>query len=381
MNRELLEQIVNAVLYEGYILYPYRPSVKNHQRWTFGGLYPESYGLVRQGAESSVMQTQVLVEGSNETSLLASVRFLHLTTRIVGELPEAMDEMPLGASAALSFVYRAVDSLRVGGKIFQSWQEASEREIRLESHGVSSLAQNAVSHPFEVPASEEIEPLRREDGKIVGVLIRRQKALAGVVELSAEKKAGNLFKVSVRVINRTPMPDPVGMSREESQLYSLASTHTILSVEQGALASSIDPPANCLPFAGELRNVGAWPVLVGAEPERDTMLASPIILYDYPQIAPQSPRNLFDSTEIDEILSLRIMTLTDEEKQAVAGADDRGRRSSSGPTRWPPSSSRRCTERSVGFGTSPAARVHYERLGSNGGKARSSKVSFPRASS
>ena len=43
MNQALVDRIVNAVLYEGYLLYPYRPSVKNRQRWTFGGLYPRSY--------------------------------------------------------------------------------------------------------------------------------------------------------------------------------------------------------------------------------------------------------------------------------------------------------------------------------------------------
>ncbi len=366
MNRELLEKIVNAVLYEGYILYPYRPSVKNHQRWTFGGLYPESCDLVRQGAESCVMQTQCLVEGPAATLLRASVRFLHLTTRVVGELPEPVDELPASGVSALSpspgtpgegwgegdferrkafdaenhpqdaplpqyqererqsmhLGYRPVDSLRVGGKIYQTWQEASEREVAVESFTLGRLTQSTMTHPFAFSPSEEIEPLRREDGRIVAVLVRRQEALGGVAELSAAKKADDLFQISVRVINLSPMPGPQSMPRDAAQLYSLASTHTILSVEGGAFASSIDPPPGCLPFAGELRNIGSWPVLVGVEPDRDTVLASPIILYDYPQIAPESPGNLYDSTEIDEILSLRIMTLTDDEKLAVAGSDE-----------------------------------------------------------
>ena len=66
-------------------------------------------------------------------------------------------------------------------------------------------------------------------------------------------------------------------------------------------------------------------MLVGEPGEADTMLSSPIILYDYPEIAPESPGDLFDATEIDEILTLRILTLTDEEKQAVSALDDRGR--------------------------------------------------------
>ena len=55
------------------------------------------------------------------------------------------------------------------------------------------------------------------------------------------------------------------------------------------------------------------------------MLSSPIILYDYPQIAPESPGALFDGTEIDEILTLRIMTLTDEEKREMRTVDERAR--------------------------------------------------------
>jgi hydrogenase maturation protease len=64
---------------------------------------------------------------------------------------------------------------------------------------------------------------------------------------------------------------------------------------------------------------------VGEEGERDAMLSSPIILYDYPQIAPESPGNLFDGTEIDEILALRILTLTDDEKREMQHADARSR--------------------------------------------------------
>ena len=56
------------------------------------------------------------------------------------------------------------------------------------------------------------------------------------------------------------------------------------------------------------------------------MVASPIILYDYPKIAPESPGDLFDSGEIDEILTLRIMTMTDAEKREMRGVDDQARR-------------------------------------------------------
>jgi hydrogenase maturation protease len=106
---------------------------------------------------------------------------------------------------------------------------------------------------------------------------------------------------------------------------SLISTHTILGVENGKFVSQIDPPDRLKNLAAECCNQGTWPVLIGEEGERDTMLSSPIILYDYPQIAPESPGGLFDGTEIDEILSLRILTMTDDEKREMRQSDERAR--------------------------------------------------------
>ena len=103
-------------------------------------------------------------------------------------------------------------------------------------------------------------------------------------------------------------------------------THTALTVEDGEFISLLDPPAEFSEAVAQCRNIGTWPVLVGIEGQRDTMLSSPIILYDYPQIAPESPGDLFDGTEIDEILTLRIMAMTDEEKHEMRGVDDRARR-------------------------------------------------------
>ncbi len=114
------------------------------------------------------------------------------------------------------------------------------------------------------------------------------------------------------------------MNRDE-MLRSLVSAHTILRLTGGAFVSSIDPPEQLRAAASECRNIGAWPVLAGEEGQRDTVLSAPIILYDYPQIAPESPGDLFDGTEIDEILALRILTLTDAEKLEVRNGDERAR--------------------------------------------------------
>ena len=66
-----------------------------------------------------------------------------------------------------------------------------------------------------------------------------------------------------------------------------------------------------------------FPVLVGDPGDTDVVLGSPIILYDYPEIAAESAGALFDSTEIDEILTLRVMTMTDEEKAEARATDPR----------------------------------------------------------
>ena len=115
------------------------------------------------------------------------------------------------------------------------------------------------------------------------------------------------------------------LHRDEGLLRSLVSTHTILGLRAGEFVSLLDPPDPWRDLAAGCRNEGTWPVLVGENGAKDTMLSSPIILYDYPQVAPESPGDLFDSTEIDEILTLRILTLTDEEKQTMAAVDERAR--------------------------------------------------------
>ncbi len=145
------------------------------------------------------------------------------------------------------------------------------------------------------------------------------------MELSAAEVAPGVFRVTVKIQNETPIEDGATASRDEALMHGLVSTHTVLSVGDGEFVSMIDPPEPFRVLAAGCRNVGCWPVLVGDEGDKDTILSAPIILYDYPQIAPESPGELFDGTEIDEILTLRIMTLTDDEKVAMAAVDERAR--------------------------------------------------------
>ena len=138
----------------------------------------------------------------------------------------------------------------------------------------------------------------------------------------------------MRIVNETPVEgDPI-KDRNDAAMRAFVSTHTILGVEDGAFLSLTDPPEPWAAAAAACQNIGAWPVLVGAEGDKDTLLSAPIILYDYPRVAPESPGNFFDGTEIDEMLMLRIMTLTDAEKQAMAGLDQRTWALLDAPNRW-----------------------------------------------
>src|SRR6202043_2693534 len=112
MNLDQVEKIAEAVLYEGYMLYPYRPSsVKNQQRWNFGVLCPQSFCDAQDGSEASIMQTECLVEGNARTSLEIRVRFLQLIARSVGQLTTPATKFAPGE--VLEF--RLAEKLEVNG--------------------------------------------------------------------------------------------------------------------------------------------------------------------------------------------------------------------------------------------------------------------------
>ena len=133
----------------------------------------------------------------------------------------------------------------------------------------------------------------------------------------------------MRIVNTTPWTTPrddgVERPRQTALRRAFVSTHTILRVQGGEFISLLEPPVEYQAAAESCANVKTWPVLVGDPGERHILLSSPIILYDDPQIAPETPGDLFETTEIDELLTLSILTLTDEEKREMRESDPRGR--------------------------------------------------------
>jgi len=312
------EEVARAVLYEGYILYPYRPSsVKNQQRWNFGVVYPAG-----SSEGSARMQTQCLaLVHSNAAELDVKISFLQLTDRTIRELDELDAELTDGPEPASHPEARA----ECCGKIYQSWQEGVVREIEQNHCRLDEIAVHPVRAKFSFPGSRTIEPVRDESGQLALLIVREQQDLDGSVEIFAEPLGKDLWRVTVRLENVTVNQNQP-QTRDGALLRSLVSAHKILTIREAEFVSLIDPPEFSAHIAEQCKNVGTFPVLAGEEGQHDVMLSSPIILYDYPQIAPESAGDLCDGTEIDEILSLRILTLTDEEKREMRQSDERGRR-------------------------------------------------------
>ena len=320
MNMAAAEAIAQAVLYEGYVLYPYRASaIKNRQRWTFGGIFPRDFAAAA-GSDPCAMQTQCLVCG-NAPVVDIKVRFLHAIERELGELAQPACSLPVDGDP--DFV--SVPSIEIDGQRFVAWQEAVEREIPVAGFALDEWPSGGAQIPFAFPSMREVEPIRRADGMIAALVQRTASELGGELTLAAEPVATDAFRMTVRIENTSPCEPCEIADRRLAQRRAFASTHTILTVRNGAFVSLTDPPEPLKEAARGCDNQGTWPVLVGAPGQTDLVLSSPIILYDYPQIAPESPGDFFDGTEIDEMLTLRILTMTDDEKREMAATDPRAR--------------------------------------------------------
>jgi len=288
------ERVARALLYEGYLLYPYRgSSLKNQHRFGIGCLFPDAFA--RAAGEASEAQAECLVEGDEAAILDVRGRFLQVG--IPGELESA-------APGAI------------------------EREVALRDVRLGSLLGPSQRVPFgfcgEVGTPRAASPAG--SGWRCPVM-----AIEGQLTVRATRLEARLFKLTVRIENLASLGLPDRPDVDLRQLRDLAlpralcSAHVCLVLCGGGFVSAIDPPATLREEVAACAQEGLWPVLLGSPGTRDTMLAAPIVLQDHPQVAPESPGDLFDATEIDEILSLRILTLTDEEKREIRRGDPRAR--------------------------------------------------------
>jgi hypothetical protein len=309
---EAARSVADAVLYEGYVLYPYRASSrKNQVRFQWGVLAPRPFSEA-EGSERWSMHTECLVDPGSGPTLSVRIRFLQAQHRTSEGLVE-------GAGRDGDFA--PVECLDIDGTKHVAWDEAVDRVVDVAP--LSLLADEESEHveTFAFAGATETELLTSADGSVVGRFVRHRHAVEGVtrVALSRPDPALPYRRVSVTVENATAWSGGA-THRDDVMGHSLIAVHTMLAVDDGTFVSLLDPSEAAAPAAAACHSDGAYPVLIG---DGDVVLASPIILYDRPEVAPQSPGDLYDSLEIDEILALRVMTLTDEEKSEARGTDAR----------------------------------------------------------
>ncbi|HEX3928094.1 MAG TPA: hypothetical protein VHW65_08845 [Gemmatimonadales bacterium] len=283
-------RIADAILYEGYLLWPYRASApKNRQRWTFGCVMPPPW-TEEHPEEPSSVSTEVLVECDRQPVVQVCLRFLHSVRRQLFD--------PSGA---------AVDRLGEGDALLVSATEATEREI-------------AAPHAFQVAPglARDITPL--------GIIERSWRAVHGDLALVVAPLAAGIWHVRATVANTTiamaadSHHAADGTARAHALSHALCSAHLVLQIDGGGFISPLDARA-----AEACTQHKLWPVLVGESPDRSTVFASEIMLDQYPQIAPESTGDFFDGGEIDQLLALNIMALTDEERSEMRATDPRSR--------------------------------------------------------
>ena len=278
MNLGSVRKIADAVLYEGYVLYPYRASAaKNRSRWQFGVIMAPGYAAA-DPSETSVTRAECVMEHAGPSAVRVILRFLQVQRRTRGS---------------------------------EEWDEAVEREVEVSAE-LAALSGDGVRREFTVEGGED-----RDEGTV-----RRREPLSGAVTVRAAEVPGpwRAVRLQVRIENRTELGTPP-RCREDALPTALVAAHAIITVTGGRFISMTDPPEWAQPAVAGCRNEGGWPVLADAGDH--VLLFSPIILPDHPEVAAESPGELYDSTEIDEILTLRTLALSDQEKAEARATDPR----------------------------------------------------------
>lgn len=295
MNFDGVEKIAAAILYEGYILYPYRPTaIKNRQRWNFGTLYPRAYAEAQRPPEPFGLIAECLVVAEASASVDLKISFLQL--------------IPQRQTALADLRELADPSL--------AWEEAVERTS--EHHNL--LLSDLIASPLMLTLRLDVVDVP------TGRLSDEGLGLRGILKIGGEILQNGACKLHLELENTSTLVSGDEAKRDEALPRSFVSAHVLFGVDNGEFVSLLDPAEVHKESAAGCHNIGVFPVLAGEEPDRTMMLCSPIILYDHPKIAPESAGDFFDGTEMDEMLTLRVLTLTDAEKQEMRNGDPRARK-------------------------------------------------------
>jgi hypothetical protein len=299
MNFDGVEKIAAAILYEGYILYPYRPTaIKNRQRWNFGTLYPRVYAEAQSPQEPFRLVAECLLTADANASLDLRISFLQLVPQQQGVSATHSEEAQTLSDASLA------------------WDEAVERTSEHSDLRLNNLIPSPLSRTLQMDGAGL--PGAGSGDSSPNLQLE--------LTMGAKTLQDGAWKLHIELQNTTPLPSGAEAERSEALPRSFISAHLLLGITGGEFVSLLDPGDIYRESVAACHNDGVFPVLAGVEPDRSIMLCSPIILYDYPQVAPESAGDFFDGTEMDEMLTLRVLTLTDAEKQEMRNGDPRARK-------------------------------------------------------
>ncbi len=130
----------------------------------------------------------------------------------------------------------------------QTWQEAVEQKVCVPLQAVGGHFEKPLRYKFAFAATEVHDP---EISPTVGIR-RRQEVVSGFVEIAAQAIDAAVAKVTVRVVNSTPLPDAAPSDPDAVLMRTFASTHTLLHVRDGEFLSLLDPPAGAYSRRGGL---------------------------------------------------------------------------------------------------------------------------------
>ncbi|MBW8705994.1 hypothetical protein MBT84_40910 [Streptomyces sp. MBT84] len=289
----LARQVADAVLFEGSPLHPYRASAaRNGLRRQFGVLVPPAWNA--DGDEYDFQHTECLMEPGTGATLAVELRFLRARrpvvqpTRSEGGSQTAPGRGPGGESPAAP---------------------AGGTEERVEAVvAVDRLAEgDGITIPFVRPAGEESEPIRDEDGRVVGHRTFRHEEIGGVLRLAARRIEGpyRLMRLTAVVENTSAWtPEENGNTDRDAALrHSLVATHLLIGLSAGSFLSMTEPPEWARGVSAACRNLHTWPVLAGEPGRADVMLSSPVILGDHPVLDPHTRRTALEATDLDAVLA------------------------------------------------------------------------------
>lgn len=228
----LARQVADAVLFEGYVLYPYRASAaKNRLRWQFGVLVPPGWGA--ESEEHDFQHTECLMEPKAGATLSVEMRFLRARRRTVQRI------RPDGG-------FDTVPELDLDDRVLVPWDEGIEERVEVIAP-VDQLLGDGVTHPFRLPAREDTAPVLDAAGRTVGRLLRRREEISGTVRLSARELDGpyRTLRLTAVVENTSDWTPPEGRAadRDAALPHSLVATHLLMALSAGSFLSMTDPPS------------------------------------------------------------------------------------------------------------------------------------------